>query len=384
MTPPQPKWSFTCILLLLVLHYPLQASGRCVGPCGNTTCLDATGTQAPCGPNAQRCGPPFSGDAPLFHLRDDSCGNNDPNAPFYDASTGLYHLQYQAQLAIPQNLSQFGFTSYGPVIGHAISADLVHWAHLPVAFWNDEPFRNLAVFTGSATVVNGVPHLVYPGVCGYASWTACSTYFLATPANRGDPLLRDWQTVGVIANSTGDDPSGAWQTADGSEWRFVGSRGTVYWTPSSTGFLGPWNQTPDQVFLPPTYNATDGGISCGDLFPRPRDCDAGGVGCGPAPNATPTHMYKLLIHGPNGLWGTGSGQVSWVSVTRTNYFDSYPTPTRHSLRYQGNYTDGAPGSGGIWSPIPFNEATPLRFSAPTSNRVCRSCLCRQVLLPIPA
>ena len=281
------------------------AAARCVGPCGNTTCLDADGHAAPCGPLAQRCGPSFGGSAPLYHLRDDSCGNNDPNAPFYDAATGLFHLQYQAQLAIPQNLSQFGFTSYGPVIGHAVSADLVHWTHLPVALWNDEPFRNLAVFTGSATVVGGTPFVVYPGICGYASWVKCSTYFLAVPANRSDPLLAEWRTLGVIANSTGDDPSGAWLTADGAEWRFVGSAGTVYFASATApgGFAGPWSETPGPVFHPPTFNATDGGISCGDLFLRPRDCDAEGPGCGPAASDAPTHVYKLLIHGPGGVWG---------------------------------------------------------------------------------
>jgi len=36
---------------------------------------------------------------------------------------------YQDHLAIPPG--------HGPDWGHAASADLVHWTHLPVAIWND-------------------------------------------------------------------------------------------------------------------------------------------------------------------------------------------------------------------------------------------------------
>jgi sucrose-6-phosphate hydrolase SacC (GH32 family) len=34
---------------------------------------------------------------------------------------------------------------------------VVHWARLPVAIWNDQPYDRVAIFTGSATVVNGKP-----------------------------------------------------------------------------------------------------------------------------------------------------------------------------------------------------------------------------------
>jgi hypothetical protein len=243
-------------------------------------------------------------------------------------------LFYQSQLAIPQNISSF--SSYGPVIGHAVSADLVRWAHLPVALWNDLPFRNLAVFTGSATLVYNQPFVIFPGICGYAAYKDCGTYFTARPANASDPLLAQWRTLRVIANHTMDDPTSAWLTADGSEWRFIGATGAVYSSPAQgpdgDGFSGsaPWTLSNTSIFRPPTYNASDGGISCGDLFPLPRACDGPGCSGGGAP--APSHVYKLLIHGPTGAWG----DYWWL----------------------GNYSDEPSVTGGAWAPLDFSSAQP--------------------------
>ena len=35
------------------------------------------------------------------------------------------------------------------------SRDLKKWVHLPVALWNDRIFDSSAIFSGSATVVDG-------------------------------------------------------------------------------------------------------------------------------------------------------------------------------------------------------------------------------------
>jgi hypothetical protein len=131
--------------------------------------------------------------------QDLSCSENDPNFPFYDDVHGMYHLFYQDHLYINNS-----HHAHGPDIGHGmcmcicpsflprmtgftgghlfvdrlsdltrappppslpsslfardtvISRDFVHWAHLPVAIWNDQWYDNAAIFTGSATVVNGI------------------------------------------------------------------------------------------------------------------------------------------------------------------------------------------------------------------------------------
>ena len=93
-----------------------------------------------------------------------------------------------------------------------------HWAHLPVSIWNDKPYDNEAIFTGSASVIDGKPFIVCksqpaappadsadcgradPGLCNkndYPPSTAggkrdgCITgtnYAQAVPANPKDPL----------------------------------------------------------------------------------------------------------------------------------------------------------------------------------------------------
>eukprot|EP00729_Bicosta_minor_P028725 gene28725-30979_t len=88
---------------------------------GSTMCLMLDGSYKPCGPStSSQCGQPRPRSSPQYHIRDESCAMNDPNGPFYDELHGMYHLMN------------------GPVWGHVVSRDLVHWARLPVTIWNDQ------------------------------------------------------------------------------------------------------------------------------------------------------------------------------------------------------------------------------------------------------
>ena len=81
------------------------------------------------------------------------------------------------------------------MIGHAVSADLALWARLPVALWNDAAYDTRAIFTGSTTIVNGVPTMVYPGLCTQHSFPGCTgmVFGIAVPSNHtGDPFLKTW------------------------------------------------------------------------------------------------------------------------------------------------------------------------------------------------
>ena len=83
---------------------------------------------------------------------------NDPNGPFYDASTGLYHIFAQYN---PNGPKWADMSWY-----HAVSTDMVHWAHLPVALTPDHPYDCGGEYSGSATLVDGVPVLSLSVACG--------------------------------------------------------------------------------------------------------------------------------------------------------------------------------------------------------------------------
>jgi len=76
---------------------------------------------------------------PQFHFTPASNWMNDPNGMvFYD---GEYHLFFQHN---PSGI-QWGHMSWG----HAVSEDLVHWQHLPIALYEE---NDVMIFSGSAVV----------------------------------------------------------------------------------------------------------------------------------------------------------------------------------------------------------------------------------------
>ena len=290
--PPAPRRRLPLLVLL--------AATRLCGAC----------TDGPCGPGNEMCRAPGPG-GPALHVSDLTCYENDPNFPFFDPLHELYHLFYQDHLAEPQ-----GGVGQGPVIGHVVSADLVHWARLPVALWNDQPYDRVAIYTGSATLVDGVPTLVYPGLCDSALWKGgCDTgtvAAIAVPANHSsDPLLVNWTKLGVVMNNTQRDPTTAWQTASG-EWRFTNFEGKVF---SSIDNFRTWSTAGDGSAIFPS-------AECPDFFPLPPRCH--GNGCdAPWPGPTPpTHVHKI-----SGNWPVATDRYSF-----------------------GVYLDGEQNSTGTWTP----------------------------------
>ena len=267
-------------------------------------CLLPNGTRAPCGPGIERCGAPLM-EATGFHLSDPTCLMNDPNGLVYDAVHGVYHVFFQDHLALAPGV--------GPVYGHFVSRDLAHWAQLPVAIWNDQPYDSVAVYTGSATVVNGQVVQVYPGVCSRndpALWPDCQTgtnLNLAVPADPTDPLLTHWRKPpgNPVVNDTQRDPSSAWQTASG-EWRMTTYDAVLY---ASRDFKE-WRR----VGIQPGWLVGE----CPSLFPLPRPTPGAGA-APPGAKSPPTHVHKY--------------SNSWLDFMRL-----------------GTYTDGAPGEVGNWTP----------------------------------
>ncbi|SHF78691.1 levanase [Mariniphaga anaerophila] len=82
---------------------------------------------------------------PQFHFTPEKNWHNDPNGlVYYD---GEYHMFYQYN---PKG-NEWGYMHWG----HAVSTDLVHWEHLPVAIYPDENSEDkeyCTAFSGSAIV----------------------------------------------------------------------------------------------------------------------------------------------------------------------------------------------------------------------------------------
>lgn len=57
----------------------------------NTSCWSSGGKVAPCGPGNEKCTSPQDPNGrPRFHIKDLTCGENDPNFPFFDEVHGIY------------------------------------------------------------------------------------------------------------------------------------------------------------------------------------------------------------------------------------------------------------------------------------------------------
>ena len=217
------------VTILLIINKVVVNAGTT----WTTTC--GVKTKNPCGPDNQQCGEPFGSSSPQYHIHSLSCGMNDPNGPVFDPVHGMYHMFYQDHLAEPRD----GLGS-GPVYGHAVSRDLTKWARLPVAIWNDMPYDSGAIFTGSATVVDGKVVQIYPGICRKKDWDNCVTgtnFNIAYPKNASDPLYVEWEkpSMNPIVNNTQRDPSTAWKSKYG-EWRLTsydtnsyGSKDFIHW-----------------------------------------------------------------------------------------------------------------------------------------------------------
>src|SRR5205814_1436495 len=143
---------------------------------------------------------------PQFHFSSRRGWNNDPNGLVY--SQGEYHLFYQH--------NPFGWDWGNMHWGHAVSADLVHWKELPIAFYPKQ-FGDWA-FSGSAVVDKQ----------NTAGWKTGSEDVLVaafTSTARGECIAfsndrgRSWQEFAgnPVVKHNGRDPKLIWH-APTSKW----------------------------------------------------------------------------------------------------------------------------------------------------------------------
>ncbi|KAL2962291.1 hypothetical protein AAZX31_17G134000 [Glycine max] len=155
-----------------------------------------------------------------FHFQPEKNWMNDPNGPMY--YKGWYHFFYQYN---PNG------AVWGDIVwGHAVSRDMIHWLHLPLAMVADQWYDMQGVWTGSATILpNGEIIMLYTG----STNESVQVQNLAYPADPSDPLLVDWikypgNPVLVPPPGIGTkdfrDPTTAWLTSEG-KWRItIGSK----------------------------------------------------------------------------------------------------------------------------------------------------------------
>lgn len=135
---------------------------------------------------------------------------------------GWYHLfyQYNPEAAVWGNI----------VWGHAVSKDLIHWRHLPIAMTADQWYDINGVWTGSATTLpDGQVIMLYTG----STNEFVQVQNLAYPADLSDPFLINWVKYPgnpvltpplSIDPKDFRDPTTAWVTSEG-KWRItIGSK----------------------------------------------------------------------------------------------------------------------------------------------------------------
>ena len=204
-------------------------------------------------------------DRPLYHFTPPQNFMNDPNGlVFFD---GEYHLFYQH--------NPFGEVWGHMSWGHAVSRDLLHWEHLPVALHEE---NDVMIFSGSAVVdwqnTSGFGTPENPPLVaiytGHSETEQNQNIAYSTDRGRtwnkyeGNPVIaigmRDFRDPKVFWH----EPTGRWimvtVLSDQHKVRFDGSTDLKQWTYLSE--FGP-------------AGATDGQWECPDLFLLPVEGENG-------------------------------------------------------------------------------------------------------------
>jgi len=83
---------------------------------------------------------------------------------------------------------------------------MVHWIRLPIALSPDQPYDINGVWTGSTSIVNGIPIIIYTGITDTHKQVQCQ----ARPTNISDPTLTNWTKSALnplITDPDGRDPA---------------------------------------------------------------------------------------------------------------------------------------------------------------------------------
>lgn len=158
---------------------------------------------------------------PQFHFSPSEKWMNDPNGLVYNE--GIYHLFYQYY---PEDIV------WGPMHwGHAVSEDLVHWQHKPIALYPDE---HGLIFSGSAVVDKN--NTAGFSKNGEAPLVAIFTYHSMEGEKAG---RKDFQTQGIAYSLDNGD---TWTKYEGNP--IIGNEGIkdfrdpkIFWHEDSQSWI---------------------------------------------------------------------------------------------------------------------------------------------------
>ncbi|HBY94742.1 MAG: glycoside hydrolase family 32 protein [Ardenticatenaceae bacterium] len=172
---------------------------------------------------------------PQYHFLPSSNWMNDPNGLIQ--WKGEYHLFYQH--------NPNGAFHADMHWGHAVSKDLVHWEHLPIALAPTPggPDKG-GVYSGCAVDNNGVPTLIYTGVFPEVQCLAVGIDDLVSWKKRADPVIAapppDLDLFGFRDPCVFRD-GGSWYMALGAGIKRVGGAVLLYKSPDlhEWEYIGP-------------------------------------------------------------------------------------------------------------------------------------------------
>jgi beta-fructofuranosidase len=273
---------------------------------------------------------------PRFHFTAPRNWLNDPNGLIQ--INGVYHLYYQHN---PSG-AFWGNMHWG----HAVSQDLLHWEHQPLAMFPDQPYDRFGVFSGCAVLNNGVPTLVYTGVqtdAGYQTQLPCV-------ATSHDGLI-SWHkhpANPVIAHApAGVKPSDfrdhtIWKDADSDDWlmaigaSFEGQTGAALLYRSADlvqwQYLGPLIK--DAAGVGHMWECPDffelGGQHVLIISPIPLRKTVQLVGQYSqhrfTPRHTATHVYGGCFYAPQSFWDEHGRRVQFGWLWEKDVAANHPNP----------------------------------------------------------
>nr|CAA66237.1 invertase 5 [Tulipa gesneriana] len=156
-----------------------------------------------------------------FHFQTEKNWMSDPDGPMF--YKGWYHIFYQHN----PDSAVWGNITWG----HAVSRDLIHWFHLPIAFFPDQWYDARGPLTGSATFLpDGRIAMLYTGITTEFVQVQCQVY----PEDVDDPLLLKWFKSDAnpilvpppgIGSKDFRDPTTAWYDVAEASWKLaIGSK----------------------------------------------------------------------------------------------------------------------------------------------------------------